>query len=484
MPKTIFNTTEKSNFILNMTIGEYQGFLVKILLGWMLLSTLFCIPLEFAKVYSIPGMALSIIGVLAMVFVFIGFMKTATPRSLWMPAGLLGGLTVWGIVSLINSYYYNIAVMGADGRSEGLLSIVFYGCLFLLGAQLGTEENRRKILDGLMVFGLVQCGWGLLQALPIGFPSYYQNLEPALLFRAFLPSGLTGSPIFLAILLVMLSVPAMLGAAFAKEKKTRVFYLLSACAFVIMAVKTQCLLGFAGSLLAIVGVLVYLITKKAGKSAYSSVSAVSAAFVVAMGLWTSMAPSINGTYSRETGEAVAVSSGFALHDGAIIWDDSSYRLAVSGYYVGSGSENPNGDFEINSISDTYRYLWNASLSLVKRFPLVGSGPDQLVYPQLYQHHDPASNPNTFDRTYNHYLHIAATLGIPALLLFLAVMAVTVCRGAKNCKDGSWVTAGIYGAVLLYLIMMLFGASSITTAPVFWMLAGAAMGERTISKIGK
>ena len=36
MPKTIFNTTEKSNFILNMTIGEYQGFLVKILLGWML----------------------------------------------------------------------------------------------------------------------------------------------------------------------------------------------------------------------------------------------------------------------------------------------------------------------------------------------------------------------------------------------------------------------------------------------------------------
>lgn len=476
MPKTIFNTTEKSNFILNMKIGEYQGFLVKILLGWMLLSTLFCIPLEFAKVYSVPGMALSIIGVMAMVFVFIGFMKKATPRSLWMPAGLLGGLTVWGIISLINSYYYNISLMGADGRSEGLLSIVFYACLFLLGAQLGTEQNRRKILDGLMVFGLVQCGWGLLQALPIGFPSYYKNLEPVLLFRTFLPSGLTGSPVFLAILLVMLSIPAMLGAVYAKEKKNRIFYLICACAFILMAVKTQCLLGFAASILALLGTLVYLLVKKSGNSALSSISAVIMAFVIGMG-WASISPSINGTYSRETGESVEISAGFALYDGAIIWEDSSYRLAVSGYYAGSGTKNPNGDFEIESITDVYRYLWSSSLSIIKRFPLVGSGPDNLVYPQLYQHHDLASNPNTFDRTYNQYLYIAATLGIPALLLFLAVMAVTVCRGAKSCRDGSWVTAGIFGAVLIYLIMMLFGASSVTTAPVFWMLAGMCADMR-------
>ncbi len=483
MPKTIFNTTEKSNFILNMKLSEYQDYLLKILLGYLILMPVFCIPLEFAKVYSVPGMALSIIGVAAMVFVFIGFMKKVTPRSLWMPAGLLGGLVIWGIVSLINSYEYNVSLMGADGRSEGLLSVVFYGCLFLLGAQLGTAKNRRKLLDGLMLFGLVQCVWGLLQALPLGFPSYYQNLEPLLLFRAFLPSGLTGSPIFLAILLVMLSVPAILGAAYAEEKKSRTLYTVSACAFILMAVKTQCLLGFAGSILALLGTGAYLLVKKADKSAFGRFAAVLLAFVLGVG-WACASPAVNGTYSRESGAETAVSAGFTLYDGAIMWEDSSYRLAVSGYYTAEGAENPNGDFELAGITDTYRYLWGTSLSIIGRFPLVGSGPDNLVYPQLYQHHEIMGNPNTFDRAYDHYLHIAATLGIPALLLFLALMAVTVCRGAKHCKDGSWVSAGMFGAVLLYLLMMLFGASSITTAPVFWMLAGAAMGERTISKIGK
>lgn len=484
MPKTIFNTTEKSNFILNMKPEEYQGFLLKILLGWLLLSPLFSIPLEFAKVYSVPGMALSIIGVAAMVFVFIGFMKQVTPRSLFLPAGLLGGLAVWGIVSLINSYDYTVALMGADGRNEGLLSIIFYGCLCLLGAQLGTADNHRKLLNGLMVFGLVQCAWGLLQALPIGFPSNYQNLEPLLLFRVFLPSGLTGSPIFLAILLVTLSVPAMLGAAFAQEKKSRIFYLICTCAFVIMAVKTQCLIGCAGSALAIVGILVYLIAKRSGKSAYLSISAAAVAFIVAMGFWASMSPSLNAVYSRTTGENVAVESGFELYDGALIWEDSSYRLAASGYYVASNTPNPNGDFDISSIPDTYGYLWNVTLSIIGRFPLVGSGPDSLVYPQLYQHKEILSNPNTFDRPYNQYLHIAATLGIPALLLYLAFAVIVVIRGAKQCRGGNWVNAGIYGAVLIYLLLMLIGTSSVTTAPVFWMLAGICIADKASGKTDK
>ncbi|MBE6848839.1 MAG: hypothetical protein E7502_02910 [Ruminococcus sp.] len=477
MPKTIFNTTEKSNFILNMKPEEYQGFLMKILLGWMILSPLFCIPLEFAKVYSVPGMALSIIGVAAMVFVFIGFMKQVTPRSLYLPAGLLGGLVVWGTVSLINSYDYGIALMGMDGRNEGLLSIIFYGCLCLLGAQIQTEENHRKILDGLMVFGLVQCAWGILQALPLGFPSTYNNLEPLLLFRVFLPSGLTGSPIFLAILLSILIVPATLGAAYAPEKTKRAFYLICACVYAIMAAKTQCLAGIAGSSLAILGTAVYLFIKKAGVPAFARASAVAAAFLFGMGFWASMAPSINSTYSRETGEQVQVESGFTLYDGAIIWEDSAYRLAVSGYYVRNGAKNPNGSFEILSLPETYGFLWGTTLSIIGRFPLVGSGPDSLVYPQLFQHRVIASNPNTFDRPYNQYLHIAATLGIPALLLYLALAGIIVVRGAKQCKGGNWVTAGIYGAVLLYLLLMLIGTSSVTTAPVFWMLAGICIGEK-------
>ncbi len=474
MPKTIFNTTEKSNFILNMKLSEYQSFLLKILTGYLILMPLFCIPLEFFKIYSVPGIALAIIGVIAMVFVLIGFMKQVTPKSLYVPAVLLGGLAVWGIVSLINAYFYNISLMGADGRSEGLLSVVFYGCFFLMGAQLGTERNMQKLLNAMMLYGLAQCSWGLLQALPIGMPSYYQNLEPLLLFRTFLPSGLTGSPIFLAILLVTLSVPAMLGAAFSQEKKQRMFYAICAAVFVLMAVKTQTLIGIGGSALAILGFAIHALVKKGGKQAMTKLAAVLAAFVLGIG-WVFVSPSMNGVYSYENGVETAQENGIVLYDGGIMWEDGSYRLSTSGYYGGTATENPNGNFEIESLTDTYRYLWQSTCHIIGRFPLVGSGPDQLAYPQLYQSEDPRSNSNTFDRCYNYYLHLAGTLGIPALVLYLALMVLVIVRGAKQCRNGGWMAAGIYGAVLLYLVLMLCGASAITTAPVFWMLAGCAIG---------
>ena len=80
--KTIFGTTEKSNFILNMTPERFYGYNLKILLGFLILMPLFCLPLEFFRLYSMPAMALSVMGVFAIVFVFIGFMKDETPKKL------------------------------------------------------------------------------------------------------------------------------------------------------------------------------------------------------------------------------------------------------------------------------------------------------------------------------------------------------------------------------------------------------------------
>ncbi len=480
MPKTIFNTTEKSNFILNMKIGEYRDFLLKILTGYLILMPLFCIPLEFFKIYSVPGIAFAIIGVIAMVFTLIGFMKMVTPKSLYLPAILLGGMVIWGIVSLINGYYYNVSLVGSDGRNEGLLSVVFYGCIFLLGAQLGTEQNYRRLLDAMLWFGLAQCAWALLQVFPIGMPSYYKNLEPMLLLRVFLPSGLTGSPIFLATLLVMLTIPALLGAAFAEEKKKRMFYCICAAVFVLMAVKTQCILGVCGSALVILSFAVYALAKRGGRQAMTKLAAVLAAFALGIG-WLYISPTINGTYSRHTGQETPVENSIVLYDGGIIWEDSSYRLSVSGYYVSRGSNNPNGHFAIEDIAESYGYLWKGTLGIIQRFPLVGSGPDSLVYPQMYQHREIMSNPNAFDRSYNHYLHLAGTLGIPALVLYLVLMGIVVFRGAKHCKNANWLRAGIYGAVLMYLLMMVIGASSITTAPIFWMLAGMAAAKTDAAK---
>lgn len=481
--KTIFHTTEKSNFILNMKSQDYYQYNLKILLGFLILMPIFSLILEFAKVYSVPAMALSITGVFAIVFVFIGFMKSETPKNLFLPAGILGAMLVWGLVSLYNSYFYHISIFGSDGRNEGWLSILFYGSFFLLGAQLGTDSNRRKLLHGMLWMGLAECIWGLLQALPIGIPSYYKNLEPLLLLRVFLPSGLTGSPIFLAILLAMLLFPALLGAIFEVKKSRKIFYTICSICFAVFAVKTQCILGVCGSALAILSVFIYALIKKAGKQNLIHSGIAVFAFLIGIG-WVFVSPSINSSCSRSTGQEVPVANQFALYDGGIIWEDSAYRLAVSGYYVQNGAKNPNGNFDIANIPETYTFILKSTGKIIGRFPLVGSGPDNLVYPQIFQHPAIASNPNTFDRCYNYYLHLAGTSGIPMLILFMILTLLVIKNGITACKTSTnWMYAGIFGAVLLYLIMMLIGTSSITVTPVFWMLAGMCISlpkERSLS----
>ena len=75
---------------------------------------------------------------------------------------------------------------------------------------------------------------------------------------------------------------------------------------------------------------------------------------------------------------------------------------------------------------------------------------------MYQNMQVGSNPNVFDRAYNFYLHTAATMGIPMLLLVLVLSGIVLVRGGKGTKGGSWVDTGIFGAVVLYLLVMLIG----------------------------
>ena len=473
MPKTIFGTTEKSNFILNMKTTAYWRCNLYILLGFMILMPLLSVPLEFVKVYSLPVIALAVTGVAAIVFTFIGFMKSVTPRKLWLVTGLLAALVIWGYVSMMQSFCagdptnYNVATFGTDGRGEGLLSLLFYSCFLLLGAQLGTDENRQKLLHGMLLLGLVECAWGLLQALPINFPSYYKDLEPLVEFKTYLPSGLTGSPIFLATLLVLLEFPAMLMAAFTEDDKRRLLYLICTAVFAVMAVKTQCLIGVAGMALAIILSIIYLLWKKAGKNGKTVILTAVIAFAVGIGWWVA-APFMNGTYNHDESSSVGICR---LYDGSIMWKDSSYRLDASGYYVPSSGTNPNGTFDVSSIPSTYGYLWKTTAKIAGEYPIVGTGPDSLVYPQLFQYLNIQQNPNTFDRAYDFYLHTAATLGVPALLLICALLVIAFTRGGKASAYGDWIQAAFLGALLLYCIAMIVGSSSVTVAPLFWMIAG-------------
>ncbi len=477
MPRTIFHTTEKSNFILNMTKPRYQDFLYKIFFFFCLLMLLFCIPLEYISWYTVPMMAFAIVGVAAMVFVLIGLIKKIVPRQLAVVGVLCLAMVIWGYVSMLNSYKYSVALLGYDGRNDGFLSLLFYLCLFFLGCQFSNDRLRNRFLDVAIVFGLIQAVWGFLQSLPFDFTSSaYERLEPVLAYHVYLPSGFTGSPIFLAILLNLLMIPTAMALVMTDKRGKRIFYGITLVLFMIISVKTQCVVGFFAPILALVGLLIALAIKHSLKRCKLAVVLMLVGYFVGMG-WVYVSPTLNGT-TYGLSKSYAVENQIILYDGAIIWKDSAYRLSASGYPYSSVSEEcTNGSFSPGDVSDSYFFLWKNTLRIIEKFPIVGTGEDNLAYPQLYVDYDITSNANVFDRAYDYYLQIAATMGIPQLLLFLALLFLVVNKGIRSIREKDWLHTSLVGGVILYLLVMVVSTPSITIAPLFWIFAGMCVAPK-------
>ena len=174
------------------------------------------------------------------------------------------------------------------------------------------------------------------------------------------------------------------------------------------------------------------------------------------------------------------SSSYKLLDGKTLWTFDSYsRISSSGLYDDRA-------VDINDTSDVYYFLNTKTIDIIKESPMTGTGPEQLVYPQLYTVKSPtgeelksvtdivSNNAGTFDKVYNEYLYTAATRGIPSLLTLLCILIPVLCLGFRNTK----IAVEPENAVLFFVtlggaLIFLIGCSNITFAPIFWAAAGSS-----------
>lgn len=497
MPKTLFHTTDKSNFILNMDLDKFRVFCSKLLAALMMIVGGSEIVFQLSYSYTTDlndmiqeggfGMFLSlliitlrsiatifsIVGVIAVVAAFIGGMRQQLSKKNLLPYGLLGAGFLWAVISLFNSFSYRDSLFGQDGRDEGLFTLLIYGCLFLVGSMLRRKENIMRTINLVLGFGLFQCLWGLLQCCPFfEFPNAYKFVDPLLKQNLFLPCGLTDSPITFAMLLTMLLCLAIPAAVFAEKKAQRVYATVSAGVFWLLLLKTQTIASVLGAgftaLLAVI-LLICGRKKKQGKSVVLLLTMVLSIGVSAV--WVYFSPSINGAYT--TWNNAPVADGFAVYDGGIVWDDGFYRLSTACAY----SSFREHDFEIGDASSVIRYAWSEGVRTIKRYPIVGTGPDCFWYMQLRENMALLSNCNGVDRPYNDFLYIAASRGIPALLLYVALLAVCIGYGIRRRKQtASWVYLSAIFAVLGFTLTSMVGISVLSVSPLLWMMLGVLIGE--------
>jgi O-antigen ligase len=120
------------------------------------------------------------------------------------------------------------------------------------------------------------------------------------------------------------------------------------------------------------------------------------------------------------------------------------------------------------------FIWKNGITLVPKYALHGSGPDTFDIPFMENFSEDAKRVfkgNTIvDKAHNEYLQIAVTLGIPALLTYLAFIGIILLRSVKLSKSRSFLIP-LNIAFISYLIQAFFNISVVSVAPLYWALLG-------------
>ena len=194
-------------------------------------------------------------------------------------------------------------------------------------------------------------------------------------------------------------------------------------------------------------------------------------------VWVYFSPSLNGIY--RTADHSQIDNGFVLYDGGVIWDDGFFRLGTQSPY----NHFVNPDFEIESAVSTVGYAWQEGIRTIKRYPVVGTGPDCFWYMQLRRSMMLTANFNGVDRPYNDFLYVAASRGIPSLVLYVVLLIVCLLRGIKRRKEtNDWTFLSAIFAVIGFAAASVVGISVLTVSPLMWMMLGILIAEPIADKI--
>ena len=124
-------------------------------------------------------------------------------------------------------------------------------------------------------------------------------------------------------------------------------------------------------------------------------------------------------------------------------------------------------------------IWKLTLKGIAVQPLIGPGPDNLVTGLVknlpYECLEYVNKYNSFfDKAHNEYLQIAATIGIPALIVYLAFVAQILGKHKDLFKDNASFIFTI--SIISYLVQAFLNISTIGVAPIFWCLLGLVQNE--------
>lgn len=463
MPKTIFRSTEKSNFILNMTEEQYSKLAsIGLAMACFMVSLFTIIPeITINSTYTIAAGGLAVSGVYCMIMAFIAFIKKYIKGGTVFPVCAFGAMTLWAVISLAASGDKYIGLYGFPQRAEGLLAIIFYFCIFVTGAAIKRRKAVETVIYSVIGTGILNSVFALVQIFT-GKLSHYRMISLDIQTNS--ASGLAHSPLFLAMVLTLSLTAALISAVTNESKKIRVISIVSSLLFGFVMIMTYSFIGICGIAFSVIAAVITVFTAKASKKRLAS-------------LIPSVVGAVLAVVLVNAGVIGNVSS-YRLYDGRELWWADSFMRIGS-----SGMNNPDV-LDIDDTLDVYLYLNGKAMDVISENAVTGTGPDQLALPQIYTLGNLGEdalvtdvlpfNTGTFDRVYNEYLYTAATRGIPSLIALAAVILCAVFMSLKRLrKKNTAFNSAVFFLALGGALLFLIGCTNLVFSPIYWGLAGCA-----------
>lgn len=398
---------------------------------------------KFQMFLLLTGLYLAAMLFLLMDQLFTGQLKGCTPLALWKRTGwsqrLMAVYLALTWLSALCSPWLPATILGAS-RYEGALSITLYCLIFLLASACGEADRRLLAVLGASVtlfcvlclvqlagfnpFGLYPEGYGYADAGRAYSGAYLGTIGNVDLTAAFL------SPAF----------PMLLYALIRLSGRSRWALLVPVILSGLVLVRMSVLAGLVG----------------AGAGCLLSLPAA-------------------GARRPELRRKLAFAVGGVLLAGlaAVFFVDLGGELPHQLHLLLHGQADP-------SFGSGRLHIWGEVLSRVPEHPLLGAGPDTMLYAGIppFTRYDPDLGYTItarIDAAHNEYLNILYHQGIPALAAYLGAL-VTLAAGwlrASPEDDGAAVLgAGVLGCCA----QAFFGISSPLTTPLFFLVLGLLAGR--------
>ena len=383
-----------------------------------------------------------------------------------------------GLMALVKKFAPDMEIHMST--QTGIVNYVTATALTIKG-----KKSVSLVMDAVAAVGTINALWGIMQifgAVPTNYGSVVATVPWDSTDKINAASGLSQSPLFLAMVLGISLVTVLSGAVLCEKKARRVIYAVSGCIMSFVLIFTYSVAGWIAFGIAVVTSLILVFTKKVPKKRLISIACAVLSSALAIQL---ICFGVGNIYDK-----------YKLHDGPIMWWDSWYRIEASGDY--NLPEVKDSYTALDDVSYVYKYTFGKTIDIIKENALVGTGPENLIFPQVNEQiimsdgsmriagESGTSNEGTFDKVYNEFLYVAATRGIPSLIAFVVLLVSVLAKGIGKLRKNKCGIIEIFSvaAVIGGIGVMLAGVSNITFAPVFWICAGLCAGNASAFKLKK